>query len=323
MKGDHRNRLCAALFAAIVPGLLLAPSALRAQQISVPTLKVESRLVTVFVNVTDKNGAIVSGLDKQDFAVFEDGRPQKIAVFERQSSLPLAITIAIDTSGSVKKDMGAEAAAARRFARAILRPQNQMSQDQMSVIDFATGVRVLAPFTNRLPRIDRALGSLRAGWATALYDAICTGSKALGTKPGRKVLVLISDGDDTAEDATYAQALAAALRHEVMIYSLIDVPIAASAGRDIGGEHALIALADETGGKYYYIDAHGLDAAFERVSNDLRTEYLIGYYPQHEIPGTDFHRIRVTIPRAAPGTFEIHNRAGYYADAPTIRANAP
>ncbi len=115
---------------------------------------------------------------------------------------------------------------------------------------------------------------------------------------------------------TYGQALAAALRNEVMIYSLIDVPIFASAGRDTGGEHALITIAEQTGGKHYYVNAAGgLDAAFQQVSNDLRTQYLIGYYPQNQEPGTDFHRIRITIPRAAPDQFEIRNRTGYYSDA--------
>lgn len=282
----------------------------RAQQDSGTTLHMNVRLVNVFVNVTDHNGAIVGGLTKDDFAISEDGRPQKISLFERQSAVPLAMTLAIDTSGSVKKDMSEEAGAAKRFARAIVRPQ-----DQMSVLQFATNVSVLTPFTNNLSRIDHALGDLHPDWATALYDAICDGSKALGGKEGRKVLVLISDGDDTVQNSTYGQALAAALRNEVMIYSLIDVPIAASAGRDTGGEHALITLSEQTGGKYYYVDAHGLDAAFQKVSDDLRTQYLIGYYPQHQEPGTDFHRIRVTIPRAAPDEFDVRHRTGYYADA--------
>ena len=122
---------------------------LRAQE---TTLHVDVKLVSIFVNVTDRNGAIVGGLTRDDFAVAEDGRPQQIAVFERQSELPLNLTLAIDTSGSVRKDMSEEAAAARRFAHAILRPQ-----DQMSVLQFATEVRELTPFTNKVAEIDRGL----------------------------------------------------------------------------------------------------------------------------------------------------------------------
>lgn len=290
---------------------LAVATALFAQQDSGTTLHVNVKLVNVFVNVTDHNGAIVGGLTKDDFAVFEDGRPQDIALFERQSNVPLNLTLAIDTSGSVRKDMTEEQGAARRFARAMLRPE-----DQMSVMQFATTVRTLTAFTNKINLIDRGLSELRSDWATALYDAICLGSQQLGKRDGRKVLVIVSDGDDTVQDATYAQALEAALRNEVMIYSLIDVPIEASAGRDTGGEHALITLSEQTGGKHFYVSAGGLDKAFAQVSDDLRTQYLIGYYPKHQAPGIDFHRIAVTIPRAAPGAFNIRHRTGYYGDDP-------
>jgi len=288
--------------------LAVAPLALAAQD---TTLRVEVKLVNIFVNVTDKDGAIVGGLTREDFALFEDGRPQTIAVFERHSEMPLNLTLAIDTSGSVRKDMSEEADAARRFARAILRPQ-----DQMSLLQFATDVRPLTSFTNKLPQIDRGLKQLRGGWATALYDAIVLGSQQLGKKQGRKVLVLISDGGDSGMGATYEQALEQALRNEVMIYSIIDVPIEASAGRDTGGEHALITLSEQTGGKYFYVSEGGLDKAFALVGEDLRTQYLLGYYPRHQDPGVSFHRVVVTIPRAAPGSFIIRNRPGYYTDTP-------
>ncbi|HEX4029584.1 MAG TPA: VWA domain-containing protein [Terracidiphilus sp.] len=287
--------------------LALAPMAALAQ---VTTFKVDVKLVSIFVNVTDRNGAFVGGLNRNDFAVFEDGRPQEIALFERQTDMPLDLTLAIDTSGSVRKDMSEEAQAARRFVQDILRPQ-----DQMSVLQFATDVRELSGFTNQKTQIDRALGSLRGDWATALYDAIYLGSDGLGKKPGRKVLVVISDGDDTAKDTTYAQALEEALRNEVMIYSIIDVPIEASAGRDTGGEHAMITLAEQTGGKYFYVSEGGLDRAFAQVSDDLRTQYLIGYYPRNQLPGVTFHRLTVTVPRAAPDAFNIRHKTGYYSDA--------
>jgi Ca-activated chloride channel homolog len=280
------------------------------------TLRMDVKLVSVFANVTDRNGSIVGGLTQNDFAVTEDGRPQQIAVFERQSELPLNITLAIDTSGSVQKDLGAEAEAARRFAHALVRPQ-----DKMSVMQFATEVRALTPFTNKLLLIDRGLNQLRGGWSTALYDAICQGSDRLGPTDGRKVLVLISDGDDTAHNNTYAEALEHALRNEVMIYSLIDVPIVASAGRSTGGEHALITLSEQTGGKYFYVNDGGLDRAFQKVSDDLRTQYLIGYYPRNQEPGRTFHRIRVTVPRASADDFTVHHKTGYYSDPNPASSN--
>jgi Ca-activated chloride channel family protein len=279
------------------------------------TLRLDVRLVSLFVNVTDHTGAIVGGLAREDFTLTEDGRPQQIAVFERQSELPLNLTLAIDTSGSVRKDMSLEADAARHFAHAILR-----AQDQMSLLEFATYVRELTPFTNKVAQIDRGLAQLHGDWATAVYDAIVLGSQRLGPRQGRKVLIVISDGDDTAKSSTYADALEEALRNEVMIYSIIDVPIEASAGRDLGGEHALITLSEQTGGKSYYVSDGGLDKAFARVSDDLRTQYLIGYYPHNQEPGRQFHRVQVTIPRAAAEAFNIRHKTGYYAE-PAAKAN--
>jgi Ca-activated chloride channel family protein len=275
------------------------------------TFKMDVKLVNVFVNVTDQNGAIVGGLTREDFAIFEDGRPQKIALFDRQSELPLNIVLAVDTSDSVFKDRALERDAGKHFARALLRPQ-----DRMGVYEFATYVTQRTPFTNDLKQIDRGLDDLHGGDATALYDAIFLASQGLGKRQGRRVLVLISDGSDTVESTTYSQALEQALRNEVMIYSIIDVPIEASAGRDTGGEHALIALSEQTGGKSFYADQGGLGAAFAKVSEDLRTQYLLGYYPQNQEPGVDFHRIQVTIPRAAAEAFNLSYRTGYYVGAP-------
>ena len=300
-----------AFFAALCTLLALTPLLISAQDL---TLHVDVKLVNLFVNVTDRNGAIVSGLTREDFALAEDGQPQQIAVFERQSELPLNLTLAIDTSGSVQKDMSAEANAGRRFAHAILRPR-----DRMSLLEFATEAREITPFTGKLSQIDRGLGQLRGDWSTALYDAIVMASVRLGKNPERsprRVLVLVSDGDDTASKATYSQALEAALRNEVMIYTIIDVPIEASAGRDLGGEHALITLAEETGGKSFYAGDGGLAQAFAHVSDDLRTQYLLGYYPKNQELGKNFHRIQVTVPRAADGEFNIRHKTGYYLDMP-------
>lgn len=283
-----------------------------------PTFRVETRLVNLWVNVTDKNGAIVGGLTKDDFKIAEDGRPQEIAIFERQSEKPLSIVLAIDTSGSTFKDRALEQDAGKRFVRAILRPQ-----DQMSLFEFATNVHQLVAFTNKSASLDRGLNSLHGGDATALYDTVRLGSDELANKPGRKVLVLVSDGGDTAKSTSYQEALEHAIRAEVMIYSVIDVPIEASAGRDIGGEHALITLSEQTGGKSFYADNGNLDKAFAQISDDLRTQYLIAYYPHKQVPGLDFHKVSVTVPRAAAGDFNIRCRAGYFANPPSAPRRVP
>ncbi len=279
-----------------------------AQHDPVPTLHVDVRLVNVLISVTDANGAPIDGLGQNDFAVEDNGQPQKIALFERQTNRPLNLVLALDTSGSVGKDLDAERAAARRFAHSILRPQ-----DSMSLIEFATEVHPVVPFTSDVKRIEHGLNTLHRGAATALYEAIQKAAQSLGTRDGRRVLVLVTDGGDTVDTVTYQQALESALRAEVIVYSLIDVPIEASAGRDLGGEHALITLSGQTGGRYFYLDQIGADASFSKISEELRTQYWIGYYPSRQNGAEDFHRITVKIPRAGGDAYQLRYRSGYYS----------
>jgi Ca-activated chloride channel family protein len=273
-----------------------------------PTISVNVRLVNVFVNVTNEEGAPIPGLTKDDFSLSEDGHPQKIAVFERQSELPLNLVLAVDTSGSVRKDLGLEQEAARRFVHALLRPV-----DRLDLMEFSDSVREVVGFTNNLGRIDRALGDMRSGSATALYSGVYLASQLLAPHSGRKVLVLISDGGNTVNGTTYDMALEEAVRGEAIVYSIIDVPIEASAGRDLAGEHAMISLSQETGGRYYYANAASLDRIFEQVSADLRTEYMLGYYPANRSTDTGFRTISVKLRNQTAGTtYNVRHRTGYY-----------
>jgi Ca-activated chloride channel family protein len=286
-----------------------APS--RTPPSDVPPIRVNVRLVNVFVNVTDTNGAPVGSLTQDDFTLTEDGHPQKISVFERQSEMPLTITLAIDTSGSVHKDLPIEQRAAHKFVHTLLRPV-----DRLSVVDFSSDVREVQSFTNNLRRIDDALENLRTGPATALYNAIYLTSQTIGPHSGRKVLVVISDGGNTVKGVEYDRALEAAIRADAMVYSIIDVPIEADAGRDTGGEHAMISLSQETGGKYYYANASELDRVFQQVSDDLRTQYLLGYYPTRRVADSNFRAISVHVRNPQSGTpYNVRNRTGYYAAA--------
>jgi Ca-activated chloride channel family protein len=290
---------------------IAAPSALRSQ-VSAPPIQVDVRLVNVFVNVTDANGAPVPGLTLNDFSLTEDGHPQKISYFERETGMPLSIVLAIDTSGSTHKDLTIEKMAAHNFVHALMRPV-----DQLDLMDFNSDVREVVPFTNSVRRIDSGLENLSHGPATALYDAIYLASQALATRRGRKVLVVISDGGNTVKGVDYAQALEQARRGEAMVYSIIDLPVVADAGRETGGEHALMTLSQETGGKYYYAEDGNLEQAFRKVSEDLRTQYLIGYYPAHRMTDSSFRTISVTLTHAASGNnaYLLRHRTGYYSNA--------
>ena len=273
------------------------------------TLKVDVKLVNVFVTVTDAHGGPVSSLQKENFLLKEDGKEQRIAIFSRESALPLSIVLAIDTSLSTKKDLPLEQAAAHKFAHTILRPQ-----DGLAVYKFSEEVSVVVPFTADLSKIDAGIDPLRNGSATALFDVVFLGSQALNARQGRKVIVAVTDGGDTMSQVDYKQALRAAQESEAIIYSVIIVPIEASAGRDTGGEHALIQMADDTGGKYYYASSlPQLDEAFRQISDELRTQYLLAYYPSQRYSESEFRRIQVDLTKPpSGGPYQARYRAGYY-----------
>ncbi len=298
--------------------LLLASAAALGQQSappnqstndSTPTLKVDVKLVNVYVTVTNAQGGPVAGLKKEDFTVQEDGREQTIAVFDRESAVPLSIALAIDTSLSTRHDLPLEQASAKRFARAIMRPV-----DALSVFGFSETVLQSTSYTSELKRIDDGIDHIRLGAATAMFDAIYLASRSLGRRQGRKVLVLITDGGDTVSKMDYKDAVRAAEEAESIVYSIIVVPIENSAGRETGGEHALIQISEDTGGKYYYATSMSqLDDAFRQISDELRTQYLLAYYPSQRLSNSQFRRIEVGVsggPEAA--SYRVRHRAGYY-----------
>ncbi len=265
----------------------------------VETIRVHARLVNVALNVVDAHGAPVGGFDKKDFRLFEDGREQKIAVFEREATSPLSIVLAIDSSETVLTSDRLERQAAQHFVRAILR-----EQDELDLMDFSDTVREIVPFTNQTKRVEQGLNALEQGDETALYNAVFLASDRLAATSQaagrRRVLVVISDGGDSIQGGEkYEQAVAEAQRADAIIYSIIIVPIASDAGRNTGGEHALIQMSEDTGGKYYYVeDPRDLEPAFQHVSDDLRTQYLLGYYAPQGAGDGGFRRIKVTLPQA-------------------------
>lgn len=273
------------------------------------TLKVDVKLVNVFVTVTDAHGSPVAGLTKDNFLLQEDGHEQKISIFDKQSALPLSIALAVDTSLSTRHDLPLEQASAKRFARAILRPI-----DALSIYSFSEVVQMESRFTADLKRIDEGIDHIHVGAATALFDAIYLVSRALDGRQGRKVIVLITDGGDTASKVDYKEAVRAAQEAEGIVYSIIVVPIEASAGRETGGEHALIQLSEDTGGKYYYATSTAqLDEAFHKISDELRTQYLLAYYPSQRASASQFRRIQVSIAGAPDSSgYRARHRAGYY-----------
>jgi Ca-activated chloride channel homolog len=275
-----------------------------------PTFRVSVRLVNVFTTVTDPHGAPVAGLTKEDFRVLEDGVPQTISVFDRESEMPLSIALEVDTSLSTMRDFKLEVTSAKKFVHAIMRPV-----DHLAVFQVTEMIDELTTFTSDLHRIDHGIENLQIGAGTSLYDAIFLGAEALMGRDGRKVMVLITDGGDTTSKADYQSALRRAQQAEAIVYSIIVVPVAADAGRNLGGEHALIQISKDTGGKHYYAESTSeLDAAFREISDELRTQYLIGYYTNRQVSDSPFRRIQVQVNKKADAgpVYQVRHRAGYY-----------
>jgi Ca-activated chloride channel homolog len=279
-----------------------------------PTYRVNVRLVNVFTTVTDSHGAPVANLTKDDFRLLEDGIPQEIRVFEKESAIPLSIALAIDTSESTRRDIALETSSAKKFVHTILRPV-----DRLSLFQISEDIDQLTRFSADMKVIERGIDHLTAGAGTSLYDAIYLCSDALLDREGRKVLVLITDGGDTTSATNYNNALRRAQQAEAIVYSIIVVPVAADAGRNIGGEHALIQISKDTGGKYYYAESgEQLDEAFRKISDELRTQYLLAYYPNRRVADSSFRRIQVQLLKKDENgqPYQVRHRAGFYTAPP-------
>ena len=204
--------------------------------------------------------------------------PQEITVFEHQTTQPLSVTLLIDTSGSTAKDLKYETVSLTRFLNALVKEGNP--NDAASLYSFNDEVTLLNSFTRRLGRLEESLRPLKADAGTSLYDAIYLSSSALRDRDGRHVIVVVTDGGDTTSTKRYADALASAQKADAVFYPIVVVPITNPAGRNLGGEHALETLAQSTGGRSFYPTVNELDRTFADILRELRTQYLIGYYPR-------------------------------------------
>jgi Ca-activated chloride channel homolog len=276
-----------------------------------PVFRVDVKLVRLLATVKDQRGELVGGLDKDAFTIFDNGVRQQVAVFERRTEQPLSVSLLVDTSGSTAKDLRYELDSVNRFLHALFAEGNP--RDAVALYSFNYQVTLHNDFTRRLPLLDRNLKALRAEAGTALYDAIYLASDVVEHREGRRVLVIVTDGGDTASRKTYQQALETAHRADAVIYAILVMPITNDAGRNIGGENALTTLTASTGGRVFMPAlGAGIDAAFREILSDLRTQYLIGYYPKN-VPAARnrFHSVAVKLAR--PDLRAI-TRNGYYGD---------
>ena len=273
--------------------------------------RVDVRLVRLLVTVKDTSGNLIGSLTKEQFRVFDNGAEQQIAVFERQTEQPLSVALLIDISGSTAKELPYEIESVDRFLKALIAEGNP--RDAASLYTFNHYVVLRSSFTRRLGRLQEAMKDLKAEAGTSLYDALYFASREFRDRECRRILVVVTDGGDTTSGRNFHDALEAAQLADAVIYPILVMPIKAEVGRNIGGENALTMFAQGTGGRVFLPTVgKELDAAFRQILEELRTQYLVAYYPK-DVPLTKnrFHRLEVRLdnPNLRPST-----RSGYYGE---------
>ena len=289
----------------------------------VPTIKAEVGLINVFATVRDKNKHIIPTLKKEDFRIFENDQEQKIAFFTAEKTLPVTLGLLIDTSGSEQNRLPAEQEAATRFLNRVLR-----KGDEAMVISFDVDVDLLSDFTEDRAQLDRAIRSARINApmvsmtnpgplppesrtrglrGTAFYDAIWVAcGEKLATEAGRKALVIITDADDQGSRVRVEEAIEAAQRTNTIVHILLVHDPGYGWRPDVGHK-----IADATGGRVIEVSSEKhLQEAFDQISEELRSEYTIGYYATNSAHDGTFRKIKV---ETTDKDLKVLARKGYYA----------
>lgn len=278
------------------------------------------QLVRILATAKDQKGALVGSLEKTDFSVKDNGVPQQISVFERQTDQPLSVALLLDNSGSTAKDLKYETDSLTRFLKALFREGNP--EDAVALYSFNWEIVKQNGFTRNVPAVERTLRALHGEAGTSLYDAILLASRDIEDRKGRKILIIVTDGGDTTSHTDFQRAAEAAQLADAVIYPVLVVPISNDAGRNTGGENALTTLSQRTGGRVFEPTlGTALDQAFDQILRDLRTQYLIGFYP-HNVPPTKerFHSLDISV--SQPG-LQVTARNGYYGEAEQRDPAAP
>jgi Ca-activated chloride channel family protein len=269
-------------------------------------IRVEVNLVSVLVSVLDNNNRPAAGLPKEAFEVYEEGAGQRIEVFEPETQQPLDLVLMIDSSLSTQLEMAFEKEAAAHFIRQVLR-----RGDRLSVYEISEVVTQLTVFSDDVPLLQGAVRRIGEGAGTSLYDAVYQGARALERRDDtrRKVIVLVTDAGETTSRVDFESARKEALRAGALLYTIVIRPVKTESGRNTAGEHALQTITESTGGGMFFPDeAQELDAMFEQIDRELRTQYRLGYYPSPRGAPGSFRRIQVKV----KGEYQVRHRAGYF-----------
>ena len=300
---------CRTLFAvvvAVIGGASLTTFPARArQQRRGGEIRVQTDLVNILASVTDANGRPIPDLTQDAFSLSEEGMPQKIERFEAQTNRPLDLSLMVDTSMSTFKDLKFEEDAAAHFIGQVVRPE-----DSLGVFEFDESVTQLSEFSANVPKLEEAVHRLQPGAGTSIYDAVVLGSNALRRRPPqrRRAIVLVTDAGETTSVSKFEDARRAAVDAGTLLYSIIIRPVKNENGRNTAGEHALITITDSTGGAMFILDDMSqINEMFDRIDRELRTQYLLGYYPQPAPPPGSYRHVQLEV----KGNYVVRYRKEY------------
>lgn len=302
-----------------------------AEDQSVATFKIEVNLVDLFFTAKDKNSNLVPHLTKDDCTILEDKVPQTLKHFVAETSQPLTLGILLDTSGSQERVLPLEQQTGSRFLEQVLRPK-----DEAFLLSFDVNVDLLQDYTNSARLLSHAMNKAEINTAggngggvpgigggpvpihgtpkgTLLYDAIYLASaQKMNQETGRKAMIILTDGDDQGSEHKINDAIAAAQRSNVMIYVILIADTGFYGGFGYNGYSAAKKLSDETGGRLINVGNNGnkLEAAFQQIEDELRTQYVASYTPTNTRQDGSFRRIAV---ECKGDGIKVQVRKGYFA----------
>jgi VWFA-related protein len=295
-----------------------------------PTIKVDVNIVNILASVRDKRGGLVANLEKQDFTVLEDGKPQEIRYFTKETDLPLTIGLLVDVSGSQRNLIDIERNAASQFFSQVLRKKDEaflisFGEESELLQDYTGSAKLLTEGLKQL-RVSSGVGGIGPGpvptaggpRGTVLYDAVyLAANEKLKTEVGRKVIVVITDGVDQGSRVRIEKAVEAAQKSDAVIYCIDYSDPSAYGGFGMinlgggAGGSAMHKMSDETGGRVYKVDRkHSLDQVFKELQDEMRSQYSIGYTPTNDRKDGTYRKLEVKL---ANKDLKAQARKGYYA----------
>jgi Ca-activated chloride channel homolog len=271
-------------------------------------LVVHVDLVNVLFTVTDRKGTLVTDLGRENLKIYEDNKPQAITNFTRETELPLTIAVLIDTSSSIRDRFKFEQQAAIDFLYRTLRP----NKDKALLITFDSAIELIQDFSDNPEVLAKAIRQVRPGGGTKMFDAIyLTCQEKLKAETGRKIMILISDGDDNLSLETLSGTLEMAQKSDVSIYSISTNSSGFFGLTAPKADKVLKRLAEDTGGRAFFpFKAEDLSASFQGISAELRSQYSLAYRSSNPTRDGSFRSIKIETDRR---NLKVKARRGYYA----------